>query len=247
MTVEKLAALAEIDKGHLSRIETGHRNLSEDLAAVLAGHLGLPAESLLIASGRLPSTVISTLATEAVARALAPPQLLDETLPALRRLHLAKIAEEHLIAVFGSADQPQRAPRLVSAAGLTLGRAADAGIQRVAPGRYTIGPDIPEDHAPLVAGHLVAHEVLGNGACDFATFGDDELEATALGSFLLAPRPALRSLALRLRSERRVEPWGDVTAMITLVAERFALPVWVAARRLAEDGLLNEMVEVPDL
>lgn len=247
LTVEQLAKLADIDKGHLSRVETGQRNLPETLARELARHLGIAADEILIAGGRLPLEVIGALASETLAGALSLPQLYDATLPALRRLHLARVAEDHLMTTFGSATEPPRVARLLATAGVTLDRGPDPGILEVSPGRFAVGPDVPADHTALIGGHLAAHQILGDAGCDIGGFGETELEATALASFLLAPRPALRSVALRLRNELKLQPWGDVTTMITLAAERFALPVWVAARRLSEDGLLGEMVEVPDL
>lgn len=247
MTVERLAELAEIDKGHLSRIETGHRPLPEPLAERVAGHLGVTAASILVASGRLTGAVVSALASEGYAAALAPPRLDSVTLPALRRIHLAHLAEEHLVAALGTAADPPRLPRILASAGVSVARGAALGVHQIGRWRFEVGPDVPADHGPLVMAHLAAHHLLGHEGCELAGFGPPELEATAMASFLLAPRPALRSVALRIRNELGIEPWGDTTGLIALAAQRFNLPLWAMARRFSEDGLLAEMVEVPDL
>jgi transcriptional regulator with XRE-family HTH domain len=246
LTVEALAGLARIDKGHLSRIENGLRPLTEALAAELAGHLGVPSWEILLAGGQLPSDIASALASAGVATTLEPARLLNVTLPTLRRQHLSYLADEH-VAGLGAATDPPRINRLLASAGVRVVRGAGAGIRELAPGHFEVGPDIPEDHLSLVAAHLVAHRLLEHETCDLAGFGTAELEATSMASFLLAPRAALRSAALRLRNELGIEPFGDVTALIGLAAERFGLPVWVMARRLGEDGLLAEMVEVGEL
>ena len=246
MTVEALAGLAGIDKGHLSRIETGRRPLPESLASELARHLGVPAWEIVLAGGQLPGEVAAALAGAGVATALEPGRLGRVTLPALRRHHLSYLADEH-VASLGAATDPPRLNRLLASAGVRMVRGVGEGIREVAPGHFEVGTDIPEDHHALVGAHLVSHRLLEHGSCDIAGFGTAELEATAMASFLLAPRAALRSAALRLRNELGIEPYGDVTALIGLAAERFGLPVWVMARRLGEDGLLAEMVEVGDL
>jgi transcriptional regulator with XRE-family HTH domain len=246
MTVEALAGLAGIDKGHLSRIETGRRPLPERLARELARHLGTPAWEIVLAGGQLPSEVAGALAGAGVATALDPGRLSTATLPALRRHHLSYLADEHA-ANLGAATDPPRLTRLLASAGIRMVRSAGEGVREVTPGHFEVGTDIPEDHHALIGAHLVAHRLLEHAPCDIAGFGTAELEATAMASFLLAPRAALRSAALRLRNELGIEPYGDVTALIGLAAERFGLPVWVMARRLGEDGLLAEMVEVGDL
>ncbi len=246
MTLGQLATRTGIDKGHLSRIENGVRPLPEQLARELAGHLGVPASEILLAGGQLPSEVAAALAGGGIATALELGRLARVTLPALRRQHLSNLADEH-VAGLGAATEAPRLTRLLASAGVQVARAAGEGIREIAPGRFEVGADIPDDHVALIGAHLVAHRLLDHGACDLAGFGTAELEATAMASFLLAPRAALRSAALQLRNDLGIQPWGDVTELITLAAERFGLPVWVMARRLGEDGLLAEMVEVADL
>ena len=246
MTLEQLATLAGIDKSHLSRIETGERLLSEPLADELATHVGLKAWEVVLAGGQLPADVAAAIASGRVGETLEPSRLSRSTIPALRRQHLSYLADEH-VASLGAATEAPRLGRLLASAKLTVDRGASAGVREIAPSRYEIGGDIPDDHVALIGAHLVAHRLLGHDTCDLAGFGTPELEATAMASFLIAPRAALRSAALRLRTDLGIAPWGDVTELITLAAERFDLPVWVMARRLGEDGLLAEMVEVGDL
>jgi transcriptional regulator with XRE-family HTH domain len=247
LTVEKLAELIGRDKSHLSRVEAGTRVAAEDMVEAIAEHVGVPAASILIADGRLPSAVTATLASGSLERALAAPVLNDISVPQLRRVHLAALAESHIERTYGTSAEAPRVARLVQDLKISVAQVAAGGLVEVDDCRYSIGPDIPRDHHALVLAHLAGHALLEHRGCHLTGFAPEEYEATTMATFLLAPRAALRTTALRLRNELKLEAWADVSDLITLTAERFTLPMWAMCRRLAEDGLLAEMAEVPEL
>jgi len=247
LTVDKLAELIGRDKSHLSRVEAGTRVAAEDMVEAIAGHLGVPAASILIADGRLPRKVTAALASGALEHALAAPVLNDVSVPQLRRIHLAALAESHIERTYGTLAEAPRVARLVQDLGIRVSLTQAGGLAAVADRHYSIGPDIPRDHHALVLAHLAGHALLEHPGCHIAGFAPEEYEATAIATFLLAPRAALRTTALRLRNELKLEAWADVSDLIALAAERFTMPVWAMCRRLAEDGLLAEMAEVPEL
>lgn len=67
LSLQDLAAAVALSKSYLSRIENGDRALTDEQARSLEGVLGVPAEMLLLESGRLPADVQDAITSDAAA------------------------------------------------------------------------------------------------------------------------------------------------------------------------------------
>jgi transcriptional regulator with XRE-family HTH domain len=106
---------------------------------------------------------------------------------------------------------------------------------------------------------LVRHEVVGNFQCQFPRRDDTEGWVTDLACQMLAPEAVLGQAVEYALDEWRhantftsgtdeappADVWSAEGAnIVTAVARRLAIPIWVAVRRLGEDGSLDVEAEV---
>src|SRR6266542_576284 len=95
LSLSRVARAAGTSPSHLSRIERGERTgVSADLIERLARELHVDAAHLLAPAGLLPVAIQRELADPALARAFKGGMLPPPTRAALRRLHIASLAEE---------------------------------------------------------------------------------------------------------------------------------------------------------
>lgn len=248
-SIRSVALDAGISQTHLSRIESGERTPSPGLVARLAAAMQVDAEPLLELASGLSEGVLSELAEPEFRLALRGGELSIPTRSLLRRAHLGEVAERIRARIVGEARDPMDVRLLVAAVGATLKPAAAAAAPVVVGSEPSIAVSaegITQERYRFLVAHGVGHVALGviNG-CEIEGAADEELDATALASFLLVPGVALRNFA---RDEgRRHDMWDpDGAEFIAAAAARFAVPLWMVARRLGEDGRLAELAEVDE-
>ncbi len=245
-SIRSVASDAGISQAHLSRIESGERAAPPDLVVRLAAAMQVDAEPLLELAAGLPEGVLRQLADPEFRLALRGGELSARTRSLLRRAHLGEVADRIRARIGGEARDPVDVRQLVAAVGATL-RPSTRGDSLIVVGRepsvgVSAGGATQQRYRFLVA-HAVGHIALGATAgCDINGAADEELDATALASFLLVPGAALRNFA---RDEgRRHDMWDpDGAEFVAAAASRFAVPLWMVARRLGEDGRLAELAE----
>src|SRR4051812_6738028 len=92
--VRQLARMVRVDPGHLSKVERGTADASEDLLARLSHALDLPVGRVLPLAGKLPAGVEAELVSEQLVDGLLDRgQLRRSARRALRRRSLAALAE----------------------------------------------------------------------------------------------------------------------------------------------------------
>lgn len=248
MTLEDLAVEADTSTAHLSRIERDERHhMSPDLRDTLARILELPADAVLRADPRLSTAVGQELADPAYAAALMTEgRVAQRARSALRRASLALTAE----ATFGAGSASVDLTRALREHGLAAADAPDAvpDLRLDAPIAW-VGHGLSPARARFAQGHALAHAMLEAApVCDWGAATAAEAEATALASFILAPRAILGRTVRRAAARLGIDVWdrgaGD---LIAAVAEELDLPAWLVARRVSEEGLLAQEAEVADL
>lgn len=248
-SIRSVAADAGISQAHLSRIESGERKPPPELVVRLAAAMQVDAEPLLELAAGLSEGVLRQLAEPELRLALRGGELSAPTRSLLRRAHLAEVAERIRARIGGEARDPVDVRLLVAAVGATL-KPSDEGAAAVVvgpePSIAVSAEDVTQARYRFLMAHAVGHVALGATAgCNIDGAADEELDATALASFLLVPGAALRNFA---RDEgRRHDMWDpDGAEFIAAAASRFAVPLWMVARRLGEDGRLAELAEVDE-
>lgn len=255
LTLRVLAERCGTGYSHLSRIETGDERIpSRSLLERLLDALDDPAAAAVLmgAAGRLVPEAERKVSE--FPRALAEPVLSQRAVPALRRIDAGVIAEGLLARVpgrglVGNLVDPQVLRRSV---GLHLiQRPSDGGLVAEFDGDVVVlrDPGDPDDAAAFPRGrfllaHVVGHVLLGARSCAFPRVPEDELPALDVAAHLLCPRllleRAFREAIPELDEDAR-SPWSSRSAAVAaVVAERLAVPGWVALRRLADEGLLED-------
>lgn len=258
-TLAALACEVGTSESHLSRIETGKRpDIGRDLIARLAKALDAEAE-LARAAGRLPSEQEAKVAAFAGILGDGYTRLTE---PALRRLDAVPTGE----ALFNRTPNATRGGQ-VDARVLCRFRRCDP---RPRPSRQSAGRPVtfanphPQSRVPALVfidpgsgaesatrqrffeAHAAAHLDAGVYECTLPLLGDpSEVRLIDVACAALAPR-ALLDRAFRVAVAGRDpdedgDPWG--TSGVTLVedvATSLGIPAWIAVRRLAEEGLLED-------
>lgn len=243
-SIRSVASDAGISQTHLSRIESGERTAPPDLVVRLAAAMQVDAEPLLELTADLSAGVLRQLAEPEFRLALRGDELAASTRSLLRRAHLREVAERVRARIGGEARDPVDVRQLVAAVGATLKpstAAAPSVVVEPEPGIAVSPNGVTQKRYRFLVAHAVGHVALGATAgCDIDGAADEELDATALASFLLVPAAALRNFA---RNEgRRHDMWDpDGAEFVAAAASRFAVPLWMVARRLGEDGRLAEL------
>ena len=251
LTQRQLAVLAGTGVSHLSRLESGDRtDVSRTLLARLGEALGATHE-LAAAARRLPYATEQALLR--YPRALDRDVLDSRTLPALRRSDAAARAEALLNRTPG-VEQHGRIDPLVLCRRLGLTpetRVGDGGppveFLADAPRRGVVirAPGEPGEPSVLprtrfLAAHAAAHAMAGEAACSLPMMADAELEACDIAVHLLVPKRLLNDTLAKAGLER-IDVWSpDLGVLMFSVADRLAVPGWVAVRRVADEQLLDD-------
>jgi transcriptional regulator with XRE-family HTH domain len=248
MTLEDLAEEASTSAAHLSRVERDERHhLSPDLRDRLAALLELPAEAVLRADRRLPSAIASELADPAFASVfMVEGRIAQRARSALRRANLALIAE----AEFGAGTAIADLDAALLSRGLASAEAPEAAPElRLEPPIVWVRRGLARSRIRFARAHALAHAILEPvPACDWGAAEPAEAEATALASFILAPRPALGRAVRKAAARFEIDVWGRGAGdLIAAVAEELDLPGWLVARRACEEGFLAQEAEMADL
>lgn len=253
LSLRALASLCGIDHTHLSRLERG-RVPSRDLLERLGEALGPEAlVELAAAAGRLPARVEETLAS--FPHAMTPAVLEKWTVPSLRRSEASHRAEPLLLrAPAGGVSRgridPEALcryqgfqPRFETGAG--FGPVVVFGDRTVTirdPGDRDDAGSLPRQR--FLVAHAAAHLIAEQQACTFPRMTGEEQLACDVAAYLLCPRGLLEQAVLAARIELGEDvsgPWASRSGdIVSAVAEKLAIPGWVAVRRLADDALLED-------
>ncbi|MFD6568308.1 helix-turn-helix domain-containing protein [Micromonospora profundi] len=255
LTLRELANRCRTNYTHLSRIETNAERVpSRQLLDRIVGAFEDPSAAALLAGAAGRLTPGAERAVSAYPRALAEPALSEQALPALRRIDVGVVVDGLLSRVprrglVGDRIEPEI---LCRSFGLRpVIKTGERGPAATFEGDAVVvrDPGEPGDAAALprvrfLLAHAAAHAVLGVRACTFPRVGEAEQPAFDLAAHLLCPRQllerALRAATLTLNDDER-NPWASrSTAVVAVVAERLAVPGWVALRRLADEALLDD-------
>ena len=248
LSISEVARRSAISVGHLSRLESGERQPSERVVNQIAVALGIPVHELQHALGVASSQAMAVAADTACAFAFTP-EALPGTRQLLRRVHVGAVAEQwrrqSVRAQGGEVRVPVDPAGALRAMGYRLSPSRPGlAVHFAGSNRLEVGcPDEPVRQRFLLA-HAAGHIALeGPVSCDLASFSDGELDASAFAAHLLMPRAELRRIVLSLGSAWNL--WsGEGAGMLAELAERFAVPLWMAVRRAAEEGFLAELAEV---
>jgi transcriptional regulator with XRE-family HTH domain len=244
LSLTATAKAAGTSPSHLSRVERGERTgISAELLERLARALRIDAAELLAPAGMLPSGTAAALADPRLARAFEG-ALPAVTWDALRRLHIAAVADQWRREA-GTSASPVDPDAVLRAHRIEVFYDPIATVEvRFPDGAHAIiNPSLGTARRRFLAAHAAGHGALeAEPSCDLESQSDRELDATAFAGFLLAPHADLRNAA------RQASPFYDVwsaegAALIVEIAERLGIPLWLVARRLAEDGRLAEAAD----
>lgn len=246
VSLAELGEMAGTSASHLSRLERGERTgVSPALLERLARALHLDPAELLAPAGVLAGDVTAALSDPGLAKALGPEALPPATRDALRRLHIAAVAEDWRL----EANEP---PMPVDPSAVLRAHRLNVYLDPSSPQqvRFPDGAHVVIDPSGgavptrFLAAHAAGHAALeSEPSCNLDSQSEAELDATAFAGFLLAPRGGI------LQASRQAAPSYDVwqpesaSRFITEVAERLGMPAWLAARRMAEDGRLAEAAD----
>lgn len=247
ISLETVALSAGISKSHLSRLERGERDgVSRQLLERLAEGLKVDSARLFTAAGILAPGVERDLADNDLCRALEGERLPVASWEALRRLHIAQLAFDEL--------QAARADRIPISAEAILRRrcaelrevpAAEQPVDFRAGGIVVINTSGPQERVRFWMAHAAGHVCLEESPFCTPGFSQEESDATAFASFVLAPRLQLANTVRELAAS--FDAWAAAGAtIVSEVAERFGVPLWLAARRIGEERLLAEAAGVSE-
>lgn len=247
-SLRSLAAEIGVSQAHLSRVESGERPATPDLVMRLASQLQVDAGPLLERTETLPESVVRDLSRAELRLAVGPAELPGQTLNALRRIHLAEVAERLLARVPGTARGPVDVRQLAAAVGWRVEPNHDSGeaVEFREGGRLAIAEPVGSLRYRFVVAHAVGHIAISAAEiCNLEGASDHELDASTVAAFLLVPRAELRNFA---RNEaRRHDVWDpDGAELIAAAAVNFGAPLWMVATRLGEDGRLAEAAGVDE-
>ncbi len=246
LSLTALARAAGTSASHLSRVERGERRgVSAELLERVARALRIDQAELLVPAGLLPAGTQRELAGHRFARAFEGGTLPVDTGNALRRLHLAGMADESRRRA-GAAGVPVDPKVILRAQRVQTFYEAGAAI----PVRFPDGAHVVIDRARPQAtvrffeAHAAGHAALEEEpVCSLDSLSDAELDASTFAAFALAPRAEVRRALLAAADHHDL--WApEGSALITEIAERFGIPMWLAGRRIGEDGLLSEAAGV---
>ena len=239
--LKRLRTITGLSLGHLSRFERGKRSIRWEAVSALVSELDLDPAEVVAAARRLPPWIEDEIAVPGFAYALIEGDRVPQrTRMALRRFHIAAVVEARFPvgSLRGNVD-----PTALLA---SVGRRHDVLEEPEAPyvdiGSGTIkcgrGPD---DVIRFQLAHALGHVVLETAVCNIRNENDEaEMDATAFAAFLLLPgvllkREVTRTAHLGVWQEQSIGPLVDE------VAVRLGAPPWLAARRIAEEGMLAQL------
>jgi transcriptional regulator with XRE-family HTH domain len=253
LTLRQLAEKCGTDHTHLSRIESSDDRVpSRDLLDRMGAALGPVAAARLSSSaGRLTPGAERMLS--AFAEVMAEPAITDRVQPALRRVEARLRADSILAQVRGRASSGDRvdAWALCRALGLRPEIRNGSGPAASFTGNLVAirDPGGSEDagaaaRVNFLLAHAVAHFARNELECSFPRASASELPALDTAACLLCPHNlldrAFRNVMSALDEDAR-NPWTAASGeVVAAVADRLAVPGWVALRCLADEQLLDD-------
>jgi transcriptional regulator with XRE-family HTH domain len=253
LTLRKLASVAGTDHTHLSRLEHGRVPSRELLERIGDAFTPQARVELFSAAERLPAEVERLFA--GFPHALSADGLNRHTKPSLRRTEASHLADRFLRSVpAGGANGGRVEPEIlcrrlhfqpvIQPAAATLSVIFDAQTSTV-----TIRDKGTQDDAAtfprlrFLMAHAAGHLLLDQRICSFPAMQEGEDYVCDLACYLLCPPTLLDNAVLTagvdLDQDAR-DPWasryGDI---VSVVAEKLAIPGWVAVRRLADESFLE--------
>lgn len=246
LSLRAAAAGTGISYSSLYRIESGERDSAPlDALLRLGTKLGIAHATVTRLAGGLSAEGVRELAGGRVRGALRGGRLSPGAVAALRRVHVAALAEP---LAAHTAEAPVDARGVARAAGVRISEGAgDPGFDDA--GAYVVpGRSNPIERVIQRAwiAHGVAHALLADDAGErractpHAPLLEREREATYLAMLILVPSAPL-SASLRLRGAGPLVTAEDVAAALDEIASDFDVPANFAAARLAEESVLAVM------
>jgi transcriptional regulator with XRE-family HTH domain len=240
------AARARTSPTTLSLLERGQRAAPAEVLERLITITGVDASQVFRLAGTVPSRAAADVLGPEFSTLITSGGLTKPARSALRRAHLLAVAAKISPgADFPPVDIEEVLDREFS---IEVRPAADAAEPRFATPElveYDACLDDPSRRAErdLILGHMSGHAVLGREAgrrpiCTYSAGGSIEAQATWLAGLLLMPRHMLESEAQLLAGTYDVATSEGVASFVAEVAGAFAVPAWIAARHLADAGLL---------
>ncbi len=246
LKLKEVAALVGSSDTTLSLLERGQRAVPADLLERIVAITGADgSETFRLAHVVPPQAAAEVLGTE-VAEALDRGGLTAAARRALRRVHLNVLA--------GRVDPGIPVPPvdveriLYERFGIEIRTVAGMDWARFATHELVEYGEALENGGQrrqrnLILGHMAGHALIATDAgrrpaCDHAAGGVSEAEATWIAGLLLMPRAMLESEAQVLAGTYHVDDPDGLASFVSEVAAAFAVPGWLAARHLADAGLL---------
>lgn len=259
LTLAELARRVSSSAASLHGIEDGSRSVAIELLQRIADATGAEPALLFREAGAVPGRLTAELLSDDLAGALSQGGLRGESRIALRRIHLGSRAGDYTSRP-GASDG-----RAVDIEGVLFKRllidfAPDPesdGYARFTSADFIAYPsDLDEDGQRLrkrmmlahMAGHaILAHDLGRTPQCHQRRGGVSEAEASWLGGCLLLPRPELVSTFRLIEGKYDVDDPDDFGELLADLARRCDVPVWLAARHLADTGVLLSAAGLDDL
>jgi transcriptional regulator with XRE-family HTH domain len=239
LSLRAAAAGTGMSYSTLYRIESGERDSAPlDALLRLGTKLGIPHATVTRLAGGLTPEGVREFAGGRVRGALRGGRLGPDAAAALRRVHIAALAEPlaaHL------AEAPVNPRDVARAVGLDVMEAV--GDPRFVDGRYSVprqGNPIERVVQRAWIAHGIAHALLADDAGErrsctpHAPMLDLEREATYLAMRILVPSAPLAA-TLRMGGVGPLITGEDIAAVLDEIATDFDVPASFAAARLAED------------
>jgi transcriptional regulator with XRE-family HTH domain len=254
LTLRTLASIAGSDHTHLSRLEAGRvpsRDLLERLGNAFTPETRI---ELFSAAERLPTEVERTIA--GFPHALSPDVLAKHTKPSLRRTEAAHLASRLLRSIpAGGVDGGRVEPEILcrrlhfrsvthtGADALSVTFDDEKSVVTIRD-KGTLDDAATFPRLRFLLAHAAGHLLLEQRYCAFPAMRAGEDFVCDLAAYLLCPPLLLDKVVLTAGTELdhdASDPWtsryGDI---VSVVAEKLAIPGWVAVRRLADESLLED-------
>jgi transcriptional regulator with XRE-family HTH domain len=228
----------------ISRLERGRRPMPAEKLARVVDAVGADPAVVFRLAGALPPVAAEEMLGQDLARALQGSGLSPAARTALRREHLAELTSE----LVGGVNTPPVDVEAVlfKKLGVDYEPESEARWHFHSPSeiRYPAADDDLDraSEKRLRLAHMAGHIVLSrdSGRAPVCSPGRaDEAEATYVAGLILMPRDLLRAefqfIAIPSYDIDTPDGFGGLIADI---AGRFAVPLWLAAGRAAETGLL---------